>query len=79
MLFEEIYDCFLTIQKKTNRDYKFVLNMLKRTMKDIDEKILNYYHDYSRIKGEKLKINREKLEKNLNLVQNHIVIKIEDF
>ena len=52
--------------------------MLNRTMKDIDEKILKYFHDYSRIKGEKLKINRENMEKNLNIITNQTIIKIED-
>lgn len=78
MLFEEIYDSFLTLSKKNNRDYKFVLNMLKRTLKEIDEKVLQYYHDYSRIKGEKLKINREKYEKAFGVNKDMVCIKIED-
>ena len=28
-------------------------------MKEIDKKILKYYHDYRRIKGEKFQFNRE--------------------
>lgn len=78
MLFEEIYDSFLTLSKKNNRDYKFVMNMLKRTLKDIDDKIILYYHDYSRIKGEKLKLNREKYEKAFGVNKDLAYIKIEE-
>ena len=52
--------------------------MLLNTMKEIDKKIIGYYHDYSRMRGgQKLKYNRENLKKFDSAVGSH-TIKIED-
>jgi hypothetical protein len=33
MLFEIVYDGFLTLQKKSLRNYQYLLNLLEKTMK----------------------------------------------
>ena len=53
------------------------MNMIMREIKEIDKKILKYYHDYRRIKGSKFQFNRE-AEQKINAPIDGTIIKIED-
>lgn len=53
--------------------------MIMSTMKDIDKKILKYYHDYRRIKGgSKYQYNREQQQELYRPDYRKSVIKIEE-
>ncbi|KRX00084.1 hypothetical protein PPERSA_07281 [Pseudocohnilembus persalinus] len=79
MIFEEIYDLFLNLQKKMGQDFKYILNLVMKCIKEIDKKVLQYYHDYRRKRGgSKYELNREQLQQLYRHDSSKQVIKIEE-